>query len=238
MITKIPELKIFSDRYETMNFEPLLISVKLKSAIALYDPLYLDNLLARCVLEQGLKHTVLERAYYDLPVPLKHLWISPEGFPLWAASVLFADGEEVKDTVYLHKRLERFEFSEKQPKSNVGRWMDRRVPMQTYVCHRLQAFCVGNANEISRLLPIIRFLGKRRNVGFGEIDNWDIQSWNGNDIDTMVYNNKLIHAIPEQAKDVLGLKIDDSCYLVGWTPPQWKPELFSMGWRVGTVVKT
>jgi hypothetical protein len=32
----------------------------------------------------------------------------------------------------------------------------------------------------------------------------------------------------------LGLHIAEMPTLVGWTPPQWKPALFSYGWAIGT----
>lgn len=112
--------------------------------------------------------------------------------------------------------------------------MDRRNPNPVLVCKEWRAFCIGNIDEISNLLPVIRFLGKHHNVGFGEIAEWEIDEWNGKAIDTIVQNNRLIHALPEQAAVELGIKIDSPTSLIGWTPPQWKPTLFRMGWLAGT----
>lgn len=237
MITKLSALQPYSDRYAAMEFQPLVITATLRQSLIIYDAPYLDNLLARAVIELARVNTFeMDKSLsYELPIPLKRLWTSPDGFPLWASSVFLPVGKVHADTVYLHKRLGRFEFSEKQPKSNVGRWMDRRIPKQAYQSesNQWQAFCIGNADAIMELLPMIRLLGKHRNVGYGEIAEWDISAWDGDELQTVFQNGKIIHAIPQGAE--IGLSFDDPASLVGWTPPQWKPDIFSLGWRVGSI---
>ena len=237
-MVQIPELQSYKNHCTELLFQPLRVIVTLKQAMILYDPLYLDNLLARAVLEMACGHAVLENTPepYEFPLPLKRLWTAENGCPLWAASVFLPDGEMITDVVYLHKRLDRFEFSERQPKSNVGRWMSRRIPYQTRQTktHRWYALCVGNQDEIADLLTLIRFLGKRRNVGFGEVAQWDIEAWNDDELDTLIQDEHLVHALPQDAAGALGICPEGPPSLVGWTPPQWKPSLFSQGWRVGT----
>ncbi len=233
----LPVLESLSKAYAVLSFEPLAVTAVLRQAMIFYDPLYLDNLLARCVLESGQGDAILENTPepYHFPLPLEKLWTADNGCPLWAASVFTPDGEVITDTAYLHKRTGKFEFSEKQPKSTVGRWMDRRIPYQARqsTTARWTAYCVGNAEEIAALLHNVRFLGKRRNVGYGEVAHFDIQPWGGKPIDTLVRDGRLIHAVPADC----GLVSADSApVLVGWTPPQWKPSLFSPGWPVGTEV--
>jgi hypothetical protein len=236
---KIPELQKYSDRYTTMQFEPLRVIVTLKQAAIFYDPQYLDGLLARSVLDAACGYAILENTPepYEFPLPFKRLWTAENGCPLWAAGVFLPDGKTITDTVYLHKRLGRLEFSEKQPKSNVGRWMDRRIPYKTHQTEtaRWYAVCFGNADEIENLLTNIRFIGKRRDIGFGEVASWEVLPWNGCELDTLVQAGRLIHAIPCDYPGISGV---DAPALVGWTPPQWKPSLFSLGWRVGTPVNT
>ena len=79
----------------------------------------------------------------------------------------------------------------------------------------------------------VRFLGKRRNIGLGEVAHFDIQSWAGKPIDTIVQNGCLIHAVP---RDCGLVESKSEPVLVGWTPPQWKPSLFRLGWPVGSEV--
>lgn len=241
MLTKIPELQSLTERYETMPLEPLVITVTLQQAIIHYDHVNLDNLLARAVLEaERFDVSAMDKTKaYELPVPLKKIWMSDEGLPLWAASVFLPVGEIYEDSVFLHKRVERFEFSERQPNVKCGRWMARRMPKTTYQSEskQWQSFCIGNAEEIKKVLPFIGFLGKHRSVGFGEIKEWDVSKWDGNDVQTIVKDNRLIHAIPQEVAGVLGIEIEDIPYLVGWTPPQWKPALWSQGYMVGTNVQ-
>jgi hypothetical protein len=238
---QIPELRSYAERYAALPLEPLRVTVTLRQAMILYDPLYLDNLLARAILEMARGHAILDNTPepYEFLLPLKCIWTAENGCPLWAASVFLPDGKTIADTVYLHKRLERLEFSERQPKSNVGRWMDRRIPYQTQQTETLRwyALCIGNAEEIAALLPLVRFLGKRRNVGFGEVAEWEIERWNGGDLDTLVQDGRLIHALPEEGAGSLGICPNGPTSLIGWTPPQWKPSLFSMGWMAGVTSK-
>lgn len=235
---RIPGLKSYGERYAGASFEPLRVSVILRQAMILYDPLYLDNLLARAVLETACGHAILDNTPepYEFPLPLKRLWTAENGCPLWASSVFLPEGKMITDVVYLHKRLGRLEFSERQPKSNVGRWMDRRIPYQTHQTEtkRWYALCIGNAQEITELLPLVRFLGKRRNVGFGEIAQWDVEAWDGGDLNTLVQDGRLVHALPQGAAEALDIRPEGPPSLVGWTPPQWKPTLFSPGWRLTT----
>lgn len=235
---KIPDVETFAERYSSLPLEPLAVTVTLKRAVILYDPVYLDNLLARCVLDMALRTSVIENTTeaYDLPTPLKRLWTSADGLPLWAASVFTPVGEDETDTVYLHKRLGRFEFSERQPKSNVGRWMDRRIPKQAHICKTWRSWCVGNRDEIAMLLENVRFIGKHRNIGYGEVAGWDIDPWEGSDLETIVQGERLLHAVPVEAAETLGVLPEGPTCLVGWTPPQWKTSLFSQGWRIGTAV--
>lgn len=238
---RIEALQKYYDQFEDLDFEPIVIEAKLRQSIVFYDPLYLDNLLARAVInDSGVNTFALDPSQsYDLPVPCQCLWRSTDGFPLWAASTFMPVGGVFTDTVYLHKRLDKFELSQKQPKSNVGRWVSRRIPKPVFQSETKswKAFCFGNAELIQKYLRGIQFLGKHRNIGYGEISEWSIESWNGNVIDTIIQDKKLIHAIPEQYTRSAGIKINAPTVLVGWTPPQWKPDLFRPGWPVGTVAR-
>lgn len=49
----------------------------------------------------------------------------------------------------------------------------------------------------------------------------------------LVMNGVITRPVPEGACGALGLKPKEIPRLVGWTPPQWKPSLFRIGWPVG-----
>ena len=131
----LPEFEAFTREFGALEMRPLVVRAVLKPnspVISYHPPPYLDNLLARSVVDRatggnGLPDT--PEAYW-LPLPLKMVWLSPEGLPLWDSSVFEPIGINISDTVYSHKRPPKALFSEARSiKFNTGRWMERRLPM-------------------------------------------------------------------------------------------------------------
>ncbi len=239
-----PALEPYVDLYNGLEGEPLCITLELVpgSRIAGYDPVNLDNLLARAVVDEATGGHGLPATpeAYRLPVPLRCLWRSPEGLPLWAATPFFPVGDHVADVAYWHKRAQTGEFTCTKTgrfaiRSTQGRWMERRVPLPTTVCDRWQAWCIGDAGEISRLLTSLTHVGKKRSTGFGEVRRWRIESAPSFDL---VRDGQLTRAMPAAALSELlpGYQIPEEPAPVGWTPPQWKPSLFAPGWWPGAMV--
>lgn len=221
--------------------QPLRITAVLRAGaqIVQYDPIYLDGLLARCAVDRATQGRGVANTPepYDIPLPLECLWRDERGLPLWAASVFLPDGTALQDVAYRHKRAITGRYSRGRRgkltiRSNVGRYMERRVPVPTIQCESLSALCIGDAEEIAHLLSQASFLGKERRVGFGEIAEWRIDETD--EANVLVRDGCLAHAIPQGAAGVAGLIPQGAPVLVGWTPPQWKPPLFSLGWPVGT----
>ncbi len=239
-----PALMPYVERYEGLQGEPLCITLELVpgSRIAGYDPLSLDNLLARAVVDEATEGRGLlnEPGAYRLPVPLRCLWRSPEGLPLWAATPFFPVGDCVPDVAYWHKRAQTGELTGTRSghfaiRSTQGRWMERRVPLPTKVCDTWQAWCIGDGHEIARLLTPVVHVGKKRSTGFGEVRRWRVES---GEFD-LVREARLMRAMPAMALPELlpGLMPTEEPAPVGWTPPQWKPSLFAPGWWPGTPVE-
>lgn len=246
MLVRYPLLEQYINRYENdaaLHMEPLTITIHLRpgAQLAGYDPLNLDNLLARAVVDEATQGRGLpnSREPYWLPVPLQCLWRSPEGLPLWASSVFRPVGPEIKDTFYWHKRQQKGEFTRAKsgrfaPRSTQGRWMERRVPLPALVVERLEATCCGNREEITRLLAGLDFIGKRRAIGFGEVAQITVASAAAF---SLVQAGRLVRPFPALALELLdGQLPQGSAAPVGWTPPQWKPSLFAVGWWAGTPV--
>lgn len=236
---RLPELDELTDHYAALSYEPLRVTAHLKqnSHVVAYDHMYLDGILARMVvmLATGGRGVPDTPDAYWIPLPLATAaWI--DGLPLWRASVFLPEGEAERDTVYHHKRLIAARHSDNPNlKSNVGRWMERRIPVPTEVTasNRYTAYCDGHAETITRLLQSVSFLGKRRNVGFGEVDRWIVEPCKSTDV--FVRDGKLAHALPVAYEH--SYPIDSPPTLVGWTPPAWKPSLQRLGWPVGTRVE-
>ena len=248
MIT-IPDLIPYAERYARMEMEPLRITLypRTNAHLVSYDPVLLDNLLARCVLDAATQGERLLNGDdgYDLPAPLRCLWRDERGYPLWAATPFMPVGDYERDVVYQHKRVQSGRWTAARGKNGYGvptvsgRWMERRAPLPTIVCAEFVATCIGNAIEIGRLLEQLTHVGKRRAIGFGEIDHWLIEPL-GHDFLLVDEIARLTRSLPAAAFEALLPR----CYEpleapvpVGWTPPQWKPELFTLGWMAGAEMR-
>ena len=241
-----PPLMPYVERYAGLRCEPLVIRLYLEigSQLAGYDPLHLDNLLARCVVNEATEWEGLSpengQEGYLLPVPLARLWVNPRGYPLWAATPFQPGLGAEGDVQYWHKRRQtgrwtrtaRGTFS--MPPAR-GRWMERRVPVPTVVAPYWEATCVGNAREIARLLEQIRYAGKRRSVGLGAVHHWEIAA--ASEGFALVRNGRLTRPLPALAVELLdGAMPVGAPAPVGWTPPQWQSGLWAPGWWAGTEV--
>jgi hypothetical protein len=230
----LSELEPYYRQYAGLDMRPLVVLAVLKPnspVVAYHPPPYLDNLLARAVVDRATKGAGVAQSDegYWLPIPLKMAWQSPAGFPLWDSSVFQPQTDPVRDTIYTHKRPPKAIYCEaKSIRSGVGRWMERRLPIPTSVSLVWEARCIGNAAAIIDLLRDIAFLGKRRSIGMGEVDEWIVMTA---EFDTaLVIDGCLTHGVPFGC----GIECDAPMMLVGWTPPQWKSTLFAEGWAVGT----
>lgn len=242
---ELESLRPYAERYAAMAFAPLRITLHLVpgSSLAGYDPLNLDNLLARAVVDEATGGAGLPNSAepYLLPVPLQCLWRSPQDLPLWACTPFAPLGFSTRDIAYWHKRAQSGRWTGTKRgtfaiTSTKGRWMERRVPLPVVTCEALVAHCVGNAEEIARLLKPLAFVGKRRSSGFGEVRGWQIEE--AGDF-SLVAEDRLTRALPALALSLLpvGQVPEGQPAPVGWTPPQWKPSLFAPGWWLGTRVQ-
>lgn len=239
-----PALMPYAERYATLPMEPLAVRLYLKQAsqLAGYDPLFLDNLLARCVVDQATGWQGLPPEHdegYALPVPLQCLWRDARGYPLWAATPFYpADGAQ-GDVHYWHKRRQTGRWTGTRRgvftiSPTKGRWMERRVPAPTVVAAYWTAMCIGNAREIATLLEPLRYVGKHRATGFGAVDHWEIEPIAAF---TLVADDRLTRPLPAAAIALIRPHLPEGApALVGWTPPQWKPGLWAPGWWAGTAV--
>ncbi len=238
-----PPLRPYREHYAEIATEPLRIVIRLRpnSHIACYDPLNLDNLLARAVVDEATLGAGLPNTpeAYDLPVPLKCLWRSEDGYPLWAATPFRPVGDVVSDVAYWHKRAQPGSWTGTRTgtfgiTSTAGRWMERRVPMPTQLCALWEATAIGNPEAIAQLLAAFGWVGKRRTKGFGEVLDWRIEPLSAFALER---EGLLTRPMPAEAVGLLGATPEDEPAPVGWTPPQWKPSLFRPGWWTGTPVK-
>lgn len=228
------ELDAFTRRFAECPLEPLRVTFHLRPGgrVVNYDPIHLDGLLARAVVAIATEGRLLadqEKGYW-IPLPLKMLWRSPEGYPLWAASTLYPVGPAEQDTYVRHKRnSEGWMHKKKKLVTRSGPWMERRLPTPIEVCDRYEGRCVGNREAVKNLLEDFSHLGKLR---LGRIDRVEVEPADFEGTDTYLDGTTLIRPLPAEAGLLKMWPGKPS--LVGWTPPFWKPSLFRPGWRAGT----
>lgn len=242
----LPETEAYAARYAGLRMRPLriVLEIEVGSNLVSYDPLNLDNLLARRVLEEATGGwtaiVAADDEYVSIPVPLAVLWRDPDGLPLYAATPFATDGVAVDDVVYWHKRSQEGAFTATKrggwsPKTDGNRYVERRIPTPVVVAESWTAECVGDAEEIARLIGAVGHVGKRRGGGHGVVRSWTIAA---SGAFSLVRDGRLTRNLPEAAAPLLGRAAipEGLPSPLGWTPPQWRPALFRPGWRIGTPV--
>lgn len=171
-------------RYAKMEKEPLVVRADMGTP---YIPavgdgaLNLDGLLSAMVIESHpipLHFPNSNEGSCVVPVPLDLAWASPEGLALWTTSLLRPDVEYHVSREYWHKRYpeDRTTLSTKvRANSRAGRNKEYRVPVQTVVTDTLSAECVGNREEIERLLSYCSTIGKKAGSGYGRVLRWTVE---------------------------------------------------------------
>lgn len=213
------------DRYSAMDKVPLLVTAELVTPVihAERDRTHLDSILAFAALTT---HPVASN--YDaaavLPLPLEMAWISADGQPLWVCSPLVPEGATLETREYWHKRYpsHRAEFGHKlNADTSAGRWKEYRTPVMSQQASRLHALCIGNAEEIRRLLVVVTHVGKKGSMGYGRVATWHVTPVEHTQAEVLA-----LRAVPveyyagESPKGILSP-------LRAWTPPYW----YAPWWR-------
>ena len=218
------------DRYEALPKEPLLIRAMLGTPYVPAEPdgsVHLDAILSAMVLDtHPVPHHRDEEACV-VPLPIELEWVSPEGLPLWVCSDLRPQGDVIRDSEYWHKRApeDRMDLATKQRmETRRGRWKEYRVPLSTIRTPELRAVCIGNPEEVSRLLQECSHVGKKSSQGFGRVLEWSVSLLGE---DESVVRGSALKARPVPARYLL--EKEGEIRLVGgvsytrrsWTPPHW-----------------
>ncbi len=176
------------DRYAALGKEALVVRARLATPYIPALPsgaLHLDGILAAMVVESHpcpMRFPEREDESAVLPVPLEAAWVSPEGRPLWTASLMLPEGEFHRSREYWHKRYpeDRAVLSTKiGANTRAGRNKEYRVPVQTVLADTLVALVVGNREEVERLLSYCSSIGKRTGSGYGRVAAWEVEPVEG-----------------------------------------------------------
>lgn len=181
---------------------------------------HLDGALAFAA-ENDIDAAPLGRTAWVVPLPLRCLWVSEEGLPLWACSDLLPSDPVATGQAYWHKRYpsHRSEFSAK-PNANTkaGRWKDYRVPLTTIATERLEAYAIGDPAEVQRLLDTyVSHVGKKPSQGYGRVLRWLVEPAEVTEADVLRW--RTTPAAYWQGKPLPeGMVIGPRR---SWTPPYW-----------------
>lgn len=231
------------DHYEALPKEPLLVRGELFEPVIPAEPrdgggaLHLDSLLGTSVLNAHPKAPVFSKGFPAVaPLPLELAWASPEGRPLWTCSELRAQGDALRAPFFWHKRYpeDRAHLSKKGklPNTRSGRWKEYRMPLSGVVTPEFRATCIGNAEEVARLLSYITHVGKKTGYGFGRV-SWSVEVLD-TDIETIRGVSLRCRSVPVKylmETEGEARLTPEACSRRSWTSPSW----FGPWWELCTV---
>ena len=231
----IPELEPYWNEYTDEKYQrtmkPVKVVFEMASPILGYDHIMFDSLLARLVVDEATGGIGLDdtQSPFLLPVPLKLIWKNGGGFPLWAANSIDPLTEAVDITEYHHKRFVREEHGKLKKgvkksaiTSKKGRFKEKRMQIPGKYAEFWGCTCIGDIEEIHRLLSSVSSIGKKRagsikNMYIGGISEFNFNrfvplqfliDYNDGNVDFYGGIDKLHQFSLEMAEK-------------SWTPPYW-----------------
>lgn len=242
-LTLLPELAPYWQQYTNENYQqsmlPIIVDVEVSTPLAGYHPLTLDGLLAFCVVNKAMQGNQLDNSKtpYLLPTPLKMMWRDNknQGMPLWTANWFQPVSANRKISIYWHKRMIRPEYVGNRkdiPKSQIsevaGRFKEKRIPMPGQIATHWRAECIGNPQEIARLLENIDAIGKKRHA---HVIQWTISL-----AESFIFNRPIPAAYIHETTGKIPLDLQ----IAAWTPPYWDgvPECKSLCFTQSTDLST
>lgn len=226
MITN-EQLQVYAERYVGLEYRPLRVEVVFANPPAGYNVPHLDGILASTVVREATNGAGLPSSAqpYFLPVPLRQVWTSAEGLPLWAATDFQPIGRNEIGVSHWAKRLigpELVKMGKGGPinlRGTEGKWKESLIPLPVHEAVAWWANCEGNAEEIGRLLGLAGSVGKKRSQGHGVVMRWRITKA---EAFSFWEKEKLLRPLPGEYAGQEGNA------LVGWTPPYWLPATQAM----------
>lgn len=227
-----PRLNNYLQRFQPFDFHAYEITLFLQTPPALYDPIHLDGLLSRAVVQnatQGLGLADSAEPYW-LPLPLEKAWASEDGLPLWCSTNFYPLETDTITSTFWHKKQIRPEFLKRGPKGRPmnlrdtqGVTKEYRIPLPLHACRVWRATFSGDAHAVSELLKGISHVGKKKSQGYGSVERWEI-----NEMERFSFFNDSGHPlrpIPTEFQALPGAFPLLNAAFSAWTPPYWHASL-------------
>lgn len=224
-------LDAYLSKYQPFQHKSLEIVLNLHSPPILYNPLHLDGLLSKAVVDAALQTESLAPSAepYWLPLPLVTYWKDTHGLPLWAATDFQSIDTDTTDAEFWHKRAVDTAML---PKTRDGRPLnlrtaqgvtkEYRIPVPVHSSLRWKATCNGDPHAIRDLLATVTAVGKKRSQGYGRVKSWELT-----EIDAFTFFDESLHAL-RPIPTVALTSIAPAEYplknlgMLTWTPPYWR----------------
>lgn len=228
--------------YQGLPMKVLLVRASVRDYIPV-EPgsgaVHLDGLLAFAVEKNHpVPFLFSEDEANVLPVPLKLVWTSKNGLPLWAGSDLRPVGEFQTRTQYWHKRHfeDRVELLSKAPKTRAGRYKPYRIPMTLVESCDIAALAIGHRQTIESLLnDHVSHVGKKASQGWGRVSN---DGWSVVALDDAP-EEAMDHILERRPVPIRYIWEVDGGMPVGvpMRPQTWSPPYWWQPWTEGCVVR-
>ena len=156
--------------------------------------------------------------FQNITLPLKKTGPKNEA---WFYNISFAQWPEhtVEDSQSYAKRFDLkysdfVDFGKRKGKVDVSRGQYKSYWINTYYRHALYVdwYCIGNKEELERLLSFCTHLGKKTSQGWGAVLRWEVVEW-PEDWSIRGPQEKLMRAVPILGKGLI----------YGVRPPYWHP---------------
>ena len=213
-------MKELDEKYEALPKELLRVTAHCVTPVILGDDgvIHLDSVIGSAV--AAAHPCPFKHDCWDVfPMPLAILWQDDRGYPLWAATDLQPVGDKAVGREYWHKRYpaDKAPFGKKQTaNTTAGRWREYRVPVETVACERFEAACIGNREEVQRLLDHIGHIGKKTGAGYGKVAKWTVEPLHDEQPEMLVALNRPLPLEYARKNCIVGVRGRR-----GWTPPYW-----------------
>jgi hypothetical protein len=136
--------------------------------------------------------------------------------PLWATNWFGPVGANRKVSLWWHKRAIKPEYaalrkgvSKSSIHEQAGRFKEKRIPMPAQIASTWTTTCIGNADEIARLLQSVDAVGKKRNA---RVSRWTIRQ-----VEAFSFSRPVPASYIHEREKAFPLDVQ----LAAWTPPYW-----------------
>ncbi len=210
-----------AQRYQSMSKQTLMVRGELLTGCIPAESggaLHLDAILSQAVLTAHPCPAQYPKGAAIIPLPLDILWIDKNGWPLWASTDLKPiDQNEGRE--YWHKRYPAHRAplgSKLNANTSAGRWREYRMPVKTIHSTSLTAVCIGNLDEVKRLLDHVTHVGKKGSIGYGRI-KWTVEPIELIDTLSAIHAEKALPIEYAKQQGIEGIYRPTKA----WTPPYW-----------------